>query len=65
MKIIYIIPMWIILSIGTSLFLLFDYLMVMFLGKFIMKQQKPYFKIRSINDTDNSQNIDKYKGLNI
>jgi hypothetical protein len=42
------IPLWLILSTGSTLFLLFDYLMVMILGKKVVKIQKPYFRVRSI-----------------
>jgi hypothetical protein len=42
------IPCWIMLSIGSTLFLVFDLCMVKVLGKKIVKIQKPYFKVRSI-----------------
>lgn len=46
MKLLLIIPAWIILSIGSTLFLAFDYCMVKFTG--VKSTQKPYFKVRSI-----------------
>jgi hypothetical protein len=42
------IPCWIILSIGSTAFLAFDFCMVKLLGKKVVKIQKPYFKVRSI-----------------
>jgi hypothetical protein len=37
-----------ILSVGSTLFLAFDFCMVKVLGQKIVKIQKPYFKVRSI-----------------
>ena len=51
-RLVYIIPAWLTLSVGSTLFLAFDYLMVMAIGKYIMKQRKPYFTVRSINDVN-------------
>lgn len=48
MKLLLIIPIWIVLSIGSTLFLAFDFCMVKILGKKVVKIQKPYFKVRSI-----------------
>lgn len=48
MRLIYIIPIWVVLSIGSTLFLAFDFCMVKILGKKVIKIQKPYFKVRSI-----------------
>jgi hypothetical protein len=48
MRLIYIVPAWIILSIGSTAFLAFDFCMVKILGKKIVKINKPYFKVRSI-----------------
>jgi hypothetical protein len=42
------VPLWIMLSIGSTMFLAFDFCMVKILGQKVVKIQKPYFKVRSI-----------------